>query len=882
MKFSVKNTILLGIVFTIIITFNCQGLFAQSDSKCIYDNTPLEIVLKEWGEKNKISFSYDYDLIKGNSISGDFSNLSIESMLIKLLRGTRLEFEQISPKNYILKRRTDNGYDAFKTTICGLILDKNSSALPYTNIVLKGTKIGTTSDLNGNFSLNAPLVKHDTVIFSYLGYKTKYIDIQDLKATPCRKIILNLDVQNMNEIIITDRLFYDVENNTFLSTENVSSTTFEMEDIQQIAGLVQKDVFQIVQLLPGINSTDESSSQIHIRGGNTGQTLILYDNIPMYHNGHFFGKISSINPNAIEKVHISKEGYSSSYGSRVSGVIDIEGKNSIPEYKSVVLEGSLLSGDINFEMPFLKNKMAVFINYRHSFTEYLNSPSYKRNFNQIFQNSIISEDNEYIKNSGIDSITDNTPVTSFYDWNSKILWQPDSQNNVSFSSIMIKDKLDYIYDQKDSYYEESTLNIQNNGVNLNWNHIWSDVFDSDLGLSISKYKNKFSYKDNFHVDSAKTLYKNANFLNDYSFYISNHLKKDNQYFSFGYQFNSITEVAKVFKKDENQTDFSFDDDINGITNTLFTDYRLDLDRIDFNFGLRLNHYNLTNNIYFEPRFIVKVYPIKIFSFKLAGGIYHQTINQIVEFNKLNAEDNLWLLSRSKGSRDLYSAVKNTQYSMGFALKMLSWNIDLTFYDRYYKGITSRTLRFDTKDFPNYSGNMSSSGLELSIQKKNKYFYTFLGYTFNRVKYEFEYPEYPVSPSYNQKHQLDILLGVIFKNFTLSTAIKFGSGLPYTAVDSIGMDLSDPNNPGYWIEYQSFNNKNLIPYYRIDLGLSWKFTFKWLRGKITVSAINIMNRKNYLQRNYTLKFLNDVDTPFIVKTDRIGLPFFPDIGLRMLF
>jgi hypothetical protein len=58
--------------------------------------------------------------------------------------------------------------------------------------------------------------------------------------------------------------------------------------------------------LYGVESTNESIANINVRGGTNDQNLMLWDNIKMYHSGHFFGLISAYNPNVTNKITVSK------------------------------------------------------------------------------------------------------------------------------------------------------------------------------------------------------------------------------------------------------------------------------------------------------------------------------------------------------------------------------------------------------------------------------------------------------------------------------------------------------------------------------------------------------------------------------------------------
>jgi hypothetical protein len=69
---------------------------------------------------------------------------------------------------------------------------------------------------------------------------------------------------------------------------------------------LEPDILQSIQALPGVESTNESIANINVRGGTNDQNLMIWDNIKMYHSGHFFGLISAYNPNLTDKVIVKK------------------------------------------------------------------------------------------------------------------------------------------------------------------------------------------------------------------------------------------------------------------------------------------------------------------------------------------------------------------------------------------------------------------------------------------------------------------------------------------------------------------------------------------------------------------------------------------------
>jgi hypothetical protein len=70
------------------------------------------------------------------------------------------------------------------------------------------------------------------------------------------------------------------------------STVLNTKKFGILPGLVDPDVLQSIQALPGVESTNESIA-ISMYGGTNDQNLMLWDNIKMYHSGHFF----NYNPN---------------------------------------------------------------------------------------------------------------------------------------------------------------------------------------------------------------------------------------------------------------------------------------------------------------------------------------------------------------------------------------------------------------------------------------------------------------------------------------------------------------------------------------------------------------------------------------------------------
>ena len=127
----------------------------------------------------------------------------------------------------------------------------------------------------------------------------------------------------LNEILITNIFTSGID-----KTKD-GNLTLNSEKLGALPGLVEEDVLQITQVLPGVESINESVADINIRSGSHDQNLILWDGMKMYQSGHFFGLISAFNPLITKNVIIIKDGTSAAYTDGVSGTIDMRSKDQL-------------------------------------------------------------------------------------------------------------------------------------------------------------------------------------------------------------------------------------------------------------------------------------------------------------------------------------------------------------------------------------------------------------------------------------------------------------------------------------------------------------------------------------------------------------------------
>ena len=111
-------------------------------------------------------------------------------------------FSTVKAQDQITKNTSTN--NTIKQTqnlsITGNITDENGLPLPAVNVVLQGTAFGCVSDFDGNFVFPQKVKKGDVLIFSYVGYKSKKVTVQNNNATT--NMVLNVSLNDDSYILM--------------------------------------------------------------------------------------------------------------------------------------------------------------------------------------------------------------------------------------------------------------------------------------------------------------------------------------------------------------------------------------------------------------------------------------------------------------------------------------------------------------------------------------------------------------------------------------------------------------------------------------------------------------------------------------------------------
>jgi len=377
-------------------------------------------------------------------------------------------------------------------TFNGYIMNVNSNELLIgANIIIPKINTGAITNSYGFFSITL-LEGNYKIQVSSVGFRSQIIDIELIKNIN-KNIYLDENIENLNEVIlIKDIEEIDIKN-PIMSLNILSNQTIKQTPV--LFG--ESDVLKTIQLLPGVSSAGEGTGGFNVRGGAADQNLILFDEAIIYSSSHLFGLFSIFNSDAIKEVKLFKGGIPSSYGGRLSSVLDVYQKDG--NSKEHKLSGGIgvISSRLLGEGPIKKNKGSYLIATRGSYAHL------------------------FLK------FTDIENVAYFYDINTKSNYKIDKNNTLYFSGYFGRDKFK-LSDTFSNTYGNSTLNLR-------WNHIINEKTFSNTSLIFSDYY--YGLTLNFVGFDWNSGIKNLNIKFDLKNYYSNKIQFNYGLNSIYYEFN---------------------------------------------------------------------------------------------------------------------------------------------------------------------------------------------------------------------------------------------------------------------------------------------------------------------------------------------------------
>ncbi|MEJ5304335.1 MAG: TonB-dependent receptor [Ignavibacteria bacterium] len=824
--------------------------------------------------------------------------------------------------------------------IKGRVVSEDGSPIPNVNLILLGTKYGTSSDLNGQFLFSQiPPAKYKLQA-SAIGYETKVFEVNLLQKNSIDlKITLTQVAVEIQSVVVSASKLQSQED------ARTSLISIEPKAAKILPG-AGEDIMRTLQALPGVSSINDFSSQLIIRGSGPDQNLIIFNDVEVFNPYRLYGAISMFNPETVEDINLITGGFPARYGDRLSAVLEVTNRDGA--------RSKFFSGNVNIN---LTNANVVFEGKNPFGLE----GSWIFNSRRTYYDLLLEP---FVKRAGL--IKGDFSFPNFYDFQFQISTFPSAGHKVSFTSLYSRDGVALITNGKRVSPDSLGINDQSfNNLSVISYQYASRNFSNKLILSFYNNKGETNFdskfldptlnREDFSGEISDTLYPfllnfSFNSLFDFRKYsiedrILFYSGKNN--FEFGAGFDYMTTEIKF--------DIQLDPQLKAILNS-FSSFRSVLDKFKSNLdywrfrlygqsnlslfssnkiflspGLRFDYYDILRKSYISPRIGLSFALNDITTIRAFYGHYYQSPG----YEKLRDQNVLFDFSRKY--TDNLNAEKSIHYILSFERYLTpQWQFKTEVYLKDFRNlivplkvkgtqfITQPILGTDPRylsswtqpvaiqsdsatSIPVNNSTGRSYGWEIFLAKINKSVTDRIdGWISYSLSYSTRNELGKTIPfRFEQRHNFNFVMNYKFsEKVEVGIRWNYSSGLPYT--EPIGIkprivlkDLDgdgspetpeiatkfnlNPNAPKevlFNIDYgldPNFYNARRPDYHRLDLRLSYYTKFWRLNWLFYLDVINVYNRKNVVGYDYYIDAnLN------LKRRETYQLPIFPTLGVSVRF
>jgi hypothetical protein len=746
-------------------------------------------------------------------------------------------------------------------TIRGFVYDKASGEpIIFINVYLEGTQLGTSTDVNGYYSITKVPSGDYNLIVEALGYekisenlsvKSGQILNKKLFAAQEAKLLETFDVS-------ADRA--EARNEVKMSVQKI--TPKEIDKLPSIGG--EPDIAQYMQVLPGVVFTGDQGGQLYIRGGSPVQNKVMMDGMIVYNPFHSIGLFSVFDTDIIRNADIYTGGFGAEYGGRISSIMDvttIDGNQNEFEGNASV---STFGAKINTQIPISKPKkiggagVTSIFSAKHSYLDQSSRVLY-----------------QYIDPEGL--------PFNFTDLYGKVTFNGENGSKANIFGLY--------YDDQVRYQAVSDLNWNNVGVGGNFILIPSSspvliegnfAYSSyQIRLQEENLRDRTSAINGFNGGLGFTYFKG-----------DDEIKYGIEIIGFSTDFYYFNAANREVSQQENTTELAG-----------YIRYKKKFGNLVIDPSFRIHYYASLSTPSFEPRFGAKYNVTDNFRLKLAAGVYSQNL---IAANSDRDVVNLFngFISGPSTLQDevtnINGEVREVKHSLQKANHfILGAEIDFTRrfslnVEGYYKRFTQLTNINRNKVFDNPEPGLDPYlYLDYIIETGDAYGVDFVfNYDLPSINLYAVYSlgktvrwdgvqEY--SPVFDRRHNVNLVGSYKFGKTRLwefDVRWNMGSGFPFTQTQGFYEQYTFQNgtstdiintNGELGIVYGELNGGRLPYYHRLDMTLKREIilsTSSTLEANIGVT--NAYNRENifYFDR---------------VNFERVNqLPFMPSAGLKVNF
>ena len=781
-------------------------------------------------------------------------------------------------------------------TLNGYVRDAQSGEpLIQATVLNTATGAGVATNRYGYYSLTLPTTNTLRLRFSYVGYAPA-----TLRLALHQDTVINLELTSNN---LLEEVVVQAPEDAVHERTQMSVVSVRPEQVQTLPALLgEADILKTLQLMPGVQSGNEGTTGLYVRGGSPDQNLILLDGVPVYNVSHLFGFFSVFNPSSISYIELIKGGFPARYGGRLSSVLDIRMKEGNMKQFAGEASIGIISGSASIEGPIVKDKASFIISGRRTYLDLVAKPLLK----------------EFAGND------DDEVGYYFYDLNAKVNARLGQKHHVYLSAYtgnddaQISDQRDRLADRVQTISNDNfDLQWSNLTTAFRWNYVISPRWFSNTTLTYSRYdyNNDVTYETTRRgilesgdpeTEREDTTY---NFSRQrYRSSIKDWAGRIDVNFLPNPQHNIQAGVSLIQHRfNPGAVNYVFDtlgtDDIvagdtvlgsaiiDALEGFVYLEDQWQLfPRFSMNVGVHASAFQVENETYtsLQPRVSVRYLLGETLALKASYARMTQYIHLLTNAG-LGLPTDLWVPATER-----IRPQQAWQGVIGLAKTMPS-GLQISL-EGYYKTMDNLLEYRDGADFLDVEedwqdkvvvGEGRSYGAELLVEQRIGRLTGWLGYTLSWTDRQFEEVNFGERFPFRYDRRHDISLTGSYqwtKKLTVSATWVFGTGqaitLPVSSYDPIEIAdfyFRDEVSEGDIEEIRGRNGFRMQPYHRLDINIQHRKEKKWGERIWTVGVYNAYNRRNpfFIDRDT----FEDGTKQFVQYT---LFPILPAISYRLRF
>lgn len=714
------------------------------------------------------------------------------------------------------------GQSVSNGTIKGRLIDSESRyPLIGANIILKNTPSGASTNENGEFEIQNVSPGTYALVFSYIGYEQMVKT--DIIVRPGRITFVEAELKpvslNMSDVVVRASYFSEIEE------QPLSAVTFSSEEIRRSPGSAG-DVSRIVMNLPSLAKVNDTRNSLIVRGGSPVENAFYLDNIEIPNINHYAvqgssdGPIGLINVDFIKDVNFYSGGFNSSYGDRLSSIMELSFREGNRDEFDMQLDMSIQSIGGSFEGP-LGNNGSWLFSARRSY------------FDILFK-----------------LVDINGPKPTYSDYQGKIVYNLSDKLKLSLLNILA---VDYSYQSRDEGYDFESNNFGgldniNNTGGVNLQYLWNRNGFSNLSIAHTymHYKNTVAEtRTGSDILYNKSTEQEIKIRNNNHFTMGTSHKIDfgvdgkfliNDYSSHYFPYTD--------RLGNTAPELIINDNFNSFKAGAFVNYTWNpIEQLTFLPGARLDYFNYNENLNVSPRFTLMYNLNRITTLSATAGVYYQNLPLV-------------LLGQNEQFKDLKDPMAY-HYILSFS-RLLTENTKLTIeaYDKEYSNFPMNPDQpqlfildqvYSDTYFSGYDklidyGKARSYGIEFILQKKlADKIYGMLSASYFRAKYQDLTGKWQ-NRTYDNRVTFAAEGGYKpDEKWEFSLRWMFAGGAPYTPFNEAA---SAAAFKGIY-DLNSINTSRLPDYHSLNLRVDRRFLFSGSNLIFYLSIWNTYGRENLI-------------------------------------